>query len=437
MEHRKRNGTRIGTRTRLVNASLAMILLALVACSPTPAAAVAQSDKERVTAPAVDPADLETLVEGNSGFAFDLYRQLSQGDGNLFYSPHSISLALAMAYAGAQGETEQQMAQALHYILSQERLHPAFNALDLELAQRGEGAEGKDGKGFRLNVVNATWGQNDYEFLAGYLDVLAENYGAGLRLLDFVGDPEGSRAAINDWANQETEGRIKDLIPEGAIDGLTRLILTNAIYFNAAWAYPFNEGATTDGPFTLLDGTEVSVPMMYQSESFLYGEGDGYQAVVLPYDGHELAMAILLPDSGTFEAFEDALSAEAVGRMLSNLMLQEIELTMPKFEFESAFSLVGALSTMGMADAFTSKADFSGMTGNRDLSIDEVIHKSFVSVDEEGTEAAAATAVIMKMTAALPEEPVKMILDRPFIFLIRDVQTGAILFVGRVADPSV
>jgi serpin B len=436
MEHRKRNGTKLG-KARLVNGAMAIILLALVGCSPAPAAAVAQSDKERVTAPSVDPADLETLVEGNSGFAFDLYRQLSQGDGNLFYSPHSISLALAMAYAGAAGETEQQMAQALHYVLPQERLHPAFNALDQELAQRGEGAEGKDEGGFRLNVVNATWGQNDYEFLPGYLDVLAENYGAGLRLLDFVGDPEGSRATINDWANQETEGRIKDLIPEGVINGLTRLVLTNAIYFNAAWAHPFSEGATTDGPFTLLDGSEVGVPMMYQSESFLYGEGDGYQAVVLPYDGHELAMAILLPDAGTFEAFEDALDAEAVDTMLSNLALQEVELTMPKFEFESSFNLVAPLSALGMADAFSSKADFSRMTGNRELSIDDVIHKSFVSVDEEGTEAAAATAVIMELTAALPEEPVKMVLDHPFVFLIRDVQTGAILFVGRVADPSV
>ncbi len=408
-------------------------LLTLVGCSGT-GAAVAQSDKPRVTSPDVAPASLADLVDGNSAFAFDLYHALREREGNLFYSPHSISLALAMTYAGARNETERQMAEALHF-LSQDRLHPTFNGLDLELARRGEGAEGKDEEGFRLNIVNALWGQEGYEFLPDFLDLLAENYGAGLRLLDFTGVPEASRVTINDWVSQQTEDRIQDLIPAGAIDPLTRLVLTNAIYFNAAWDSPFEPNATRDGPFYLLDGGEVAVPMMRQTESFGYAAGEGYQAVEVLYDGRELSMVILLPDADEFEAFEGSLDAERVDAIIGALAHREVALTMPKFEFDSDFSLSQSLAAMGMREAFSEAADFSGMTGNRDLFISDVIHQAFVSVDESGTEAAAATAVIMA-ELAMPAEPIEVTMDHPFIFMIRDIQTGAILFVGRVVDPS-
>jgi len=357
------------------------------------------------------------------------------GNDNLFYSPHSISLALAMTVAGARGETERQMADTLHFTLPQDRLHPAFNRLDLELAQRGEGAEGKDGEGFRLHIVNAIWGQEGYEFLSEFLDVLAENYGAGLRVLDFAGAPEESRVTINEWVSDQTENRIEDLIPPGAIDPSTRLVLTNAIYFNAAWAEPFEPDLTEDGPFYLLDGREVSVPMMRQMASFGYAEGEGVQAVELPYDGRELSMVILLPDAGEFDTFESVLDGGRVDRMVKNLAHRQVALAMPRFEFESGFSLVDALTALGMPDAFSGAADFSGMTGTRDLSIRDVIHKAFVSVDEAGTEAAAATAVIMG-EAAMQEEPVEVTVDRPFIFVIRDIETGTVLFVGRVVDPG-
>jgi serpin B len=353
----------------------------------------------------------------------------------LFYSPYSISLALAMTYAGARGETEEQMAEALHFTLPQDDLHPAFNALDQELAQRGEGAEGKDEEGFRLNIANAIWGQVDYTFLEAFLDTLAVNYGAGLRVLDFAGAPEPSRVTINDWVSEETEGKIEDLIPQGAIDPLTRLVLTNAIYFNAAWANPFQEEATRDGAFTLLDGSQVTVPMMQQTESFGYTRGDGYQAVELPYDEREMSMVILLPDRDKFEAFEDSLDSKRVQAVIADLKNEEVALTMPKFEFDSRFGLSQALEAMGMPAAFSGGADFSGMTGNKDLFISDVVHKAFVSVDEEGTEAAAATAVIMKLSA-VAEEPIPVTIDHPFVFLIRDIETGAILFVGRVADPG-
>jgi len=328
------------------------------------------------------------------------------------------------------------MAKTLHFILPQDRLHPTFNGLDIELARRGEGAEGKDGEGFRLNIVNALWGQDEYGFLSEYLNVLAENYGAGLRLLDFRNAPEESRVTINDWVSDQTEDRVEDLIPQGVIDELTRLVLTNAIYFNAAWAEPFEPDQTDDGTFHLLGGGQVTVPMMEQMESFGYAEGEGYQAVELPYDGWELSMVILLPDTGEFEAFEGSLDAERVDGIVKDLVHGQVALTMPKFEFESGFSLVETLAAMGMPDAFTGAADFSGITGDRDLFIGEVIHKAFVAVDEAGTEAAAATAVVMPASAP-PEEPVEVTVDRPFIFLIRDIETGAVLFVGRVVDPSV
>jgi serpin B len=399
------------------------------------AAAIVQSEKQRITATKADEAGLVTLVDGNSAFALDLYQELKAEDGNLFYSPYSISAALAMTYAGARGETEQQMADALNFDLPQNQLHPAFNLLDQELARRGEGARGKDEEGFRLHVVNAIWGQKDYTFLPEFLDVLAENYGAGLRILDFANAPEESRITINNWVSDQTESRIEDLIPQGMIDIFTRLVLTNAIYFNAAWQYPFREEATKDSPFYLLDGGEVTVSMMSQTESFGYAEDDDYQAVELTYDGGELSMVILLPRSGHFEAFEESLNAERVSVIINSLEPGQVTLAMPKFEFESAFQMKETLMAMGMPVAFSDMADFSGMTGGRDLYISEVVHKAFVSVDEAGTEAAAATAVIMKMTA-LPAEPVKFTANRPFIFIIRDIETGAILFLGRILNPE-
>ena len=422
----------------LIVALVLVLLLPVIASiqMAQPAAGeVLESDKERITSPDVSTSEQALLVEGNSAFAFELYKALKGEEGNLFYSPYSISLALAMTYAGARGETAQQMADTLQFLLEQDRLHPAFNWLDAELASRGEGAEGKDGEGFRLNIVNAIWGQKDYEFLSDFLDVLAENYGAGLRIMDFITETEKSRLTINDWVSDQTEGRIEDLIQQGAIDALTRLVLTNAIYFNAAWEHPFNGNITANGPFYLLNGGQVRVPMMKQTKSFGYTEGEGYQAVELPYDGGELSMVVLLPEAGNFEAFEEGLQAQQVCDIISGLQTTEVALTMPKFEFESEFSLTDTLTGMGMPVAFSGSADFSGMTGNRELSISDVVHKAFVAVDEAGTEAAAATAVVMTLTA-VPEPPVEVTLDRPFIFLIRDIETGTVLFVGRVLNPD-
>jgi serpin B len=414
--------------------SLGLVLLTgLAACAQPASGDVQRSDKPRVS-PAVSQADLASLVDGNNAFAFVLYQSLNGSQGNLFYSPYSISLALAMTYAGARDTTEKQMAGTLHYTLPQDRLHPAFNGLDQELSGRGQGAKGKDGKGFRLNIVNAIWGQKGYPFLAQYLDLLAEDYGAGLRTLDFRGAPDAGRQTINKWVADQTEQRIKDLIPPGAIDTLTRLVLTNAIYFNAAWANNFEKNATQPADFHLADGSAVKVPMMHQTERLGYAAGDRYQVVTLPYDGRELEMVVLVPDRGKFAEFEKSLTAGKAASIIKDISPKQVALSLPGFKYESEFSLGRILAAMGMPIAFSGQADFSGMTGNRELSISEVIHKAFVAVDESGTEAAAATAVIMRATA-MPVMPLEITIDRPFIFLIRDIQTGSVIFVGRVMNP--
>ena len=396
---------------------------------------IAKSSLARNMAPNVAEVDFSKLVSGNSAFAFDLYQQLQYDEGNLFFSPYSISLALAMTYAGAKNETEHQMAKTLHFTFPQESLHPALNALDIDLMSRGEGAVGKDGEPFQLNIANSIWGQQDFEFLETFLDVLAQNYGAGLRLLDFIGAPEESRTTINDWVSSQTEEKIQDLIPEGAIGNMTRLVLANAIYFDAAWQHKFNEDFTQDRTFNLIDGSQITVPMMSQTESFRYYEGEGCRAVELPYDGGEVSMLLLLPESGRFDEFEGALDASKMGAIMQNLQPSRVLLKMPKFEYESSFKLSEQLGNMGMPIAFSAAADFSGMHLPSELNISEVLHKAFVSVDESGTEAAAATAVLMELTS-MPQPPVPVTLDRPFIYLIQDVETGTILFLGRVMNPS-
>ncbi len=402
--------------------------------SPPPPGELVQSDKPRVTSPNVPADDLAALVTGNTRFAFNLYQQVRGEPKNLIYSPYSISLALAMTYAGARTETEQQMADALQFTLPQDRLHPAFNALDLALANRAAPLSPAGGQGFKLRIVNRLWGQAGYSFLAEFLDVLAENYGAGLALLDFIAATEASRVAINNWVSEQTAGRIADLIPQGTIDASTRLVLTNAIYFKAAWSQQFDERDTLDKPFNLLDGSQVTVPMMRQTASFGYATGDGYQVVELPYEGHQLSMVVLLPAAGRFDEFEAQLDGARVESTVSGISSRRLDLSMPKFTFTLDLGLKAVLGALGMPIAFSDLADFSGMNGARDLLIGDVIHKAFVAVDEQGTEAAASTAVIVIATA-VPTEPESVVIDRPFLFIIRDRQTAAILFVGRVLNP--
>jgi len=388
-----------------------------------------KSDKTRNTSPDVPSADLTELVAGNSAFAFDLYQQVRTQDGNLFFSPYSISSALAMTYAGARGQTEQEMADALDFSLPQERLHPAFNALDLALASRA--ADGD----FQLSIVNRLWGQTGFTFLPDFLDVLAENYGAGLSLLDFIKNADSAQVLINLWVAGQTNDRIQDLIPAGAVNDLTRLVLTNAIYFKADWAAQFEPSMTQDGAFHLLGGDEITVPMMHKTTDLGYAAGDGYQLVELPYKGDEVSMVVLLPDTGRFEEIEAQLDGPQMETWLAGVVSLEVKLTMPKFTMEQNVPLTDSLSAMGMSTAFSGAADFSGMTDQQALAISDVLHKAFVKVDEKGTEAAAATAVVMGGTSVGPP-PVIVVIDRSFVFMIRDRVTGTVLFLGRVLNPG-
>jgi len=424
-----------GTKGKSLRWMLGLVLSVslLSACTPGAPSAIKPTPVARAV-PAAGATELADLVGGNTAFTFDLYQVLrTEADGNFLYSPYSLSLALAMAYAGARGETGRQMADTLHFSLPQEQLHPAFNTLSQEMDRRVQGAGGTDGRGFRLNVANCLWGQEGYRFLSEFLDLLAANYGAEMRRLDFARE-EKARKTINDWVSQQTEGRIQELIPAGILDAATRLVLTNAVYFNAAWARPFDPRRTQDGVFHLLDGSSVRIPMMHQEGSFAYAEGPDYQAVELPYDGHQIAMVILLPAQGQFEAFEGSLAAKRVEGILEGLAERQVALTMPRFEFESGCDLGTALTAMGMPLAFTLQADFSGMTADGELFISDVIHRATISVGEVGTEAAAATAGVMP-PSAIPEDLVTVAVDRPFVFLIRDVPTGTLLFLGRVVDP--
>lgn len=413
---------------------LTALALLLSACAPAPAANMAQSSLQRETNPNVDAARVGDLVRGNNAFALDLYRSLRSSDGNLILSPYSISLALAMTYAGARGETEAQMERVLRF--GGQDVHPAFNALDLELAQRSQSAD-KEHIPLQLNIANAVWAEQTHPFLQDFLDTVARNYGAGIRLADFIGQYETVRKEINRWVEDRTKDKIKDLLPPGVLNSDTRMVLVNAIYFKADWLTQFDPNDTHDAPFHLLDGSETQVKMMSgQLNGIPYVRGDGYQAVELPYAGQTAAMTIIIPDEGRFAEFESALDAAKLSEILSAMQPVSIELGLPKFTFESQFSLPGHLAALGMPDAFDpNRADFSGMTGSRDLYISDVIHKAFVAVDEKGTEAAAATAVIMQLAMA-PLSDITLTIDRPFIFFIRDTASGQILFMGRVLNPA-
>ncbi|MFB6264889.1 MAG: serpin family protein [Bradymonadaceae bacterium] len=400
-----------------------------------------RSSKQRISNPSVSSSTLEKLTADNADFAFDLYDELAaeQEGENFFYSPHSMSTALAMTYAGAEGSSESEMERALHFKLPEKKLHPAFNKLDLTLEKRAkQSGNAKKGKPFDLNVANSIWGQRGYPFEQPFLRTLARHYGAGLRTVNFRERPNDARKAINKWVEKKTENRIKDLLPRGSILRSTRLVLTNAIYFNASWAAKFDEKNTSQGTFTTASGKPVQVPMMAQrtQKGFAYAEGKHWRAVELPYVGKKVSMVVLVPDAGSFAAIEQKLAGDWLNRnVFAELSQTPVDLKMPKFEFKSKFSVKKMLKALGMKVPFVARsANFSGIAKGKGLFIQDVIHQSFVSVDEKGTEAAAATDVTVGTTSVPEFEKVRV--DRPFVFMIRDRETNAVIFAGRVLDPS-
>lgn len=385
--------------------------------------------------PAQAPAsDLAAMAAGDLAFTVDLLRAVAEGD-NVFISPMSIATALGMLEVGARSETLAEIQAVLHEAAP---VHGARGALVARLAEGEELPPEVEADPFVLRSVNSLWLQRDYPVLSDFLDTLAEDYDAGLFLVDYAGDAESARVAINDWVADQTEDRIKDLIPPGLLSSLTRLVLTNAVYFKASWEEPFDPSLTEDGTFTLTDGTRVTVPMMTTAGSFSYVDGDGFQAVWLPYWGGT-SMMVVLPD-GSPQEFLDGLDADALIDAIGTDR-RFAELAMPRFEFEAEFSLGEVLRSLGMVTSFApppgpGTADFSGITEQPELFVSEVLHKAYVAVDEEGTEAAAATAIVMEATSAPIDEPLTLRLDRPFVFLIQDDLTGDPIFAGVVENPT-
>ncbi|WP_336345828.1 serpin family protein [Halalkalicoccus ordinarius] len=390
--------------------------------------------------PSVSDETLSALVRANAAFALALHRELSAGsdEPNVFASPHSVSVAMAMLFAGARGETEREMAEAMRYELPQETLHPAIESLSGALDERAENADdlglldrlrGREAT-FDLSVTNALWGNEEYPYREAYLEALDDHYGAGLRQVDFT-ESEATRAEINDWVAGETNDRIEEVLPEGSIQPNTHLVVTNAIHLLADWATQFDPKDTAEGEFTAIDGTSTTTPMMRQKAEFPAALRDGISLVELPYVGEEVSMVVIVPDgrSVEFERFEADLTADRLDALLSDLETSEVEVVLPRFEFGFDAHLNAVLTGLGMERAFDlGRAEFGGMT-DATVAIADVFHESYVAVDEAGTEAAAATA-----GSAADSAPPRVVADRPFLFLIRDRPTGAILFLGRIGD---
>jgi serpin B len=361
-------------------------------------------------------------------FSVDLYRKLSsENAGNLFFSPYSISTALAMTYGGARGDTAEEMNRVLHFG-GQNATHPAFAALRTSL-------NGIQEKGdIQLSIANALWPQQDYAFLPAYMDLIRKDYGSEIRPVNYAQDTEGARKQINRWVEQQTNQKIKDLIGQGVLNSLTRLVLVNAIYFKGNWASQFDAKDTRTAQFRLPDGNTADVQMMSRKARYGLAEEDNLQVLELPYEGGDLSMLVLLPsEADGLPALEQAISTD----MLSSLgfRTQEVQVSLPVFKLESSFGMSETLKQMGMPKAFSTESDLSGMDGTRDLYISAVIHKAFIEVNEEGTEAAAATGVVVGLRS-LPRPPKEFNADHPFLFLIRENSTGTILFMGRMMDPS-
>ncbi len=392
-----------------------------------------KSEKQRLAATA-SVSGIQKLVAGNVAFAIGLYQQIKQDNANLVFSPHSLSSALGMTFAGAKGDTARAMETTLQVSTEPGAFHTSFNALDSAISNVTAGDRGTAGTPFRLSLVSQTFVQKGLELAPMFLDILAKNYGADVKVVDFAKAPEPSRIAINEWISSQTQKRIPSLLGTGVVTSATKMVLVNAAYFKAAWESPFKKSTTLPREFTKADGTVSTVAMMHTSETMRYFEAAGTQAVELLYDGGEMSMLVIAPALNTLDEYEQKLDISILQTLESELSEVSVALSMPAFKTESSFELTDALTALGMGAAFGPGADFSGISTEQSLTIDMVLHQGFITVDEQGTEAAAASAVLLAPTAALhePEPPPKIFnVNRPFLFLIRNKPTGAIVFMGR------
>ncbi|MBJ6725336.1 serpin family protein [Geomesophilobacter sediminis] len=396
--------------------------------SSSPTSSVVRSALSRNTSPSVPDADLAAVVSGNNQFALNIFPLIGNDNTNSSFSPYSITQAFALLTAGAQGNTLTQIELALCFTLPQERLNPAFNKLDLLITQANDGSNNRP----IIHNANALWLQQDFSILPTYLDTLAVNYGAGVHTVDFVTAWEPARLAINAWVAEQTNNKILNLMPSGSVTTDTKLVLTNAVWLKAAWAAPFEPSATSAESFFNRDGSSASVPFMHQISAFPYAETAGCRAVELPYVGNDLAMLVVLPNPGSFDAFLGTFSPAVLGQITTALTLQGIELNLPKFRADGDFGLKETLSALGISDAFSPNADFSLIDGRHDLSVASVEHKAFTVIDENGTEAAAATGI--GAGGGYVSTSIPLAIDHPFLYLIRDRTTGLILFMGKVVN---
>ncbi|MCP4578818.1 MAG: serpin family protein [Deltaproteobacteria bacterium] len=377
-------------------------------------------------------SDVGPLVQDNSAFALDLFHKLRTSEGNLFFSSYSISTALAMTYAGARNNTEKEMAKALRFSPDQKRLHAGFAELEARFNLLN------DADNITLNIANSLWPQEGYSLLPEYLLLIKKSYGVSISPVDYKGASEEARTIINAWVEDKTHEKIKDIIQPGILDALTRLVLVNAIYFKGNWAGQFKPEQTKIAPFFVSSEESVQHPLMSQKQKFRYAKLESLRILELPYVGNELSMIVLLPkEADDLKELESRLSVENLNQWRGRLKKREVMVFLPKFKMTSKFRLDKTLVSMGMVDAFSDiKADFSGMDGrSAGFFIGAVLHKAFVDVNEEGTEAAAATAVVMRRTS-ISAPPPTFRADHPFVFLIQDNRTESILFMGRVTDPS-
>ncbi len=386
------------------------------------------------------PTTVEALVRGNNAFAFELNPRVGHDSGNRVFSPFSISTALAMTYAGALDETAQEMAKTLRFTVPPDQLHRAFHRLIVELKSRNSAkAESSEVPDLQLFSANALWHQVGDRILADFQKQVEVQYLGGVFPINFRSSKIEALRAINTWVEDQTRNKIRDLIKPDQIGQGTRLVLTNALYFKGLWANPFSEQRTAMGDFHVSASETIKTPLMNQTERFRYVEAKEFRALELPYKGRSLSFVLLLPKAvDGLPALESSLSAESLSNVLGGFSPHRVDVTLPRFKVTSEFELKPALSALGMVRAFDpTRADFSGMTGTRDFSLSAVIHKAFIDVQEAGTEAAAATAVVMMRSAmVVPTEPVVFRADHPFLFLIRDIRTGTILFLGRFVKPE-
>ena len=423
-------------RPRRITAVTVALTLLGAACASPSAGDVLASTAGRTAPDANAAALLATPLDRFGGELFNAVgRQGSLANANVAVSPFSIEAALLMTRAGARGDTRAEIDRVLHLT----GLDPdaGFNAVDQALATRSVSVKSPDGKTLKvtLSTANALWGQKGYPIATGFLDVLAADYGAGLRVVDYRADSEAARRAINRWVAGRTNDKIPALIPQGVLDGSTRLVLTNAIYLNAAWAEPFDTKATADGTFTRLDKSTVTARFMPRSGTYGFAAGDGWQLVELPYAGDKLAMDVIIPDTGRFAAVEAQLG-KGISPFVAGLTTASLRFALPRFTFRTQAQLVEALQALGVDTLFDpGRADLSAMSSEERLYVSDVLHEAYVAVTEKGTEAAATTAVVIKATAA-PAPARELLADRPFLFAIRDRETGAVLMLGRVLDPT-